>query len=78
MNAEDCGIKGFEDTGEAEVQLLPDGVDADGIPSEGVDTVRGEAYSAEADTGGGRDTVRRAVGRMGESGVFRDRLCDVG
>jgi hypothetical protein len=60
---------------------LGGGVDMVGTPNIGVDTVRGETYNAEADTGGvGRESVRRAVERMGESPVeiIEDRFEDTG
>ena len=75
-----CDMNGLENTADVVlVQLLPAGVDGDGTPSVGVDTVRGDAYIAEADIGGpGRDTVRRAAARTGDSGGFiEDRLCNI-
>jgi len=71
----------LENTADEEFKVLPGSGDDDGgMPSVGVETVRGDAYSAEADTGGPpRGIVRRAVERTGESGVLgEDRFCDAG
>lgn len=79
-NTDGCGVKGLEKTGDVDVHVLPGGVEDEGMPNMGVDTVRGEAYIADAAAGGvGRDRVRRAVERTGDSGGWaEDRFWEIG